>query len=240
MKIINRVLTIFRDLLLMGGVIVVVGIGLSGSHLPYRSIYRDFGPFQLQAFPTGLALFHSERLKTPFYNFSPVNDYIIENGQRVELLSDEDYKKNNFLHKERKLGFNGIVETVKSYFLQDSPWYQITTANNKIEYTTNVKGESVIIKRVVTFKEPTEVSLQAITLWYNDGDLVVTNPKTGDIEVSNEAYPGKIVVSVKDNFGVKIDSLRHLIEVESNVDAKVTNLEMSMSVKVERTVEESL
>ena len=153
-------------------------------------------------------------------------------------MSDSDYKNNNFSHKEREVGFNGVVETVKSYFLQDSPEYQITTQNNRIQYSTKVKGTSVIVKRLVTFAEPKDVSVQAMTLWYNEGDIVTTNPNTGDIEVSNNEYPGKLVISLKDNPGVKIDNLRHIIEVESAVNSKVTNLEMSMSVNVLRTVKE--
>src|SRR3989344_2468230 len=175
----NLIFKLTKDLILLVITLALVAVAVIGVRLPYRSVFTAVGPYQLEAFPTGLAFFHYGRGETPFYNISPLNDYLVDSdGNRLSPLSQEDYDSKNFTAKFQPEKPWGIVDTAKAFFGQLTPWFKVETDDLTVSYQTTRFGNEVIITKTINFKKPQVVSAvesttaSALTIWYNSGDIV--------------------------------------------------------------------
>jgi hypothetical protein len=178
----KRLLYLFRDLVLLGVVVAIMAGGIWGVVLPYRNVFADAYPYQLEAFETGLAFYHFNQGETPFYNLSPLNDYLIasESGRVAHVLK-ENYDAKNYSVRYTLEKPGAIRQTVEQYFDLVSPWYEMESGGLGVAYVSQNTERGWVITKTVSLPFPENIESAGMTVWFNGEDIVF------DL-VSGEAY----------------------------------------------------
>jgi hypothetical protein len=168
--------------------------------LPYKFPIKPVGDYELAAFDSGLALYQFGRLG-PYYNVSPLNDYVIDsNNLRQILLPYKDYTEKKFTTANNPQ-YIKILDVVKSFLGREYIVYHISYMGNNITYQGDVNGNQVEILRKIELGTPAWVNDQGMTL-AGGADDVVFNPVTGvvysknspqTIELINQVYQLQLV-----------------------------------------------
>ena len=101
MSLIKKIASLTRDLVvlcILVGLFILSVLGTKTS--PQKSI--AFGQFQIGVFDSGLALFADGR-KTPYWNISPLNDYILtKDGRKEILLTSREFEEGKYESNAKK------------------------------------------------------------------------------------------------------------------------------------------
>jgi hypothetical protein len=202
-----------KDITLFGVVLAILVGGVYGVRLPYRNTFTDSGPYQLEAFETGLAFFHYGRGETPFYNLSPLNDYLVINGSRMALLSKEAQEQKTYTVTLTDKKPGAIVDVVQAYWDRLLPWYELEVDGMRIVYITHKTDAGLMIERKIILPKAEMVEQQGMTVWYNTRDIVF-EVRTG--KVFTYATPSQ-TQAISQFYGISLEPT--LVEEFSWVEA---------------------
>lgn len=223
---IKTALTYLRDVALSAVLVGLIFFGIYGVKLPFRKDVLNSGPYQIEAFPTGLAWYQFGRV-SPFYSMSPKHDFwTTATATESALLSG--YVEVKQTHWQQ------IYTVVRSFFTASRPEYEATNhVGSRVRYEAYAMADGgVKIQRVISFSQPVQVEDETMTLSYNASDEVTMSGTK--VIITNPTIAGVLEILTTPSQHITINSQDQLIMITSLVQAKVNTLTMSVLMKGER------
>lgn len=205
----NIVRTFVSNVFFFGVFIFLIIVSLYGVLIPHNSPAISAGNMQITPYKYGLYLDQNQR--KIFYNFSPLNDFILNNdNSRNNLLTTRENYKSSFESSYWK----GIIDSIKGYLNPKSTSIYFN-GKEQIMYTATTQGNKFTITRDVAFSSNNNSQKTlSMTMSFNGDDFVYD--KSGNL------YNGFLISNVEQfekSYGISLNpSLGDLlIPIKDNV-----------------------
>lgn len=161
-------LTVLKDL----GLLLILGAFLIGSilgvRIPYRHPFIGTGDYQLEVFPTGMAVFQYNRV-SPFYRILPVNDGVVSEEPKYKQIIETVLT----FFRIRPLEYRG-----QQAMLQDDGWIRIdqtaTSSALILKYNASDTVEEIDDSvRITNYSIPGTLVMKSLRTVVNSADQLV-------------------------------------------------------------------
>jgi len=161
---------------------------------PENFYHLSFGDFQISSYRQGLGIFENHRFHN-FYNFSSYNDYLIINGEKVNLLSVNDNQTTTKI-KFSPSWYDLATEIFKNYFSFPVVNYHLQNDNFKLNYQAEkINDQCLVITKTISVKERKNLESIGTTFSFNSTDFVFS-PFTFQLYSDNSLKDIEVFTSV--------------------------------------------
>ncbi len=242
----RKIPLILKDSLIFTALIAALFFGLWGIKPTSTTPFIQVGHFRLSPFIKGLTLYQQD--ESLFYNFSPHDDYFIDQeGEYKTLITKEDIMNGRFK-------INSDQNSTRDYFLSLLGFYQpLASYQNQsqtIKYRTKIHNNSIeIIREVSGFPQIKQAMAIAITLSFEPDDYLFNqqlelvrnesespilweNVSGNSVFILNPQLPGVIQVLAQPYQKIKINRLNHFLALEEIGESKEAQTETKIVIKI--------
>lgn len=154
----------------LGVFFAVCLVSISGLVPPSDIPSRSVGSMVVSTVENGIAF--SEPGQKYFFTISPFNDYAVRyDGFTEALISKEEADWNRYSASLPLSKLGQIHQTILNYTDQITPSITFYT-EKKINYTTEINGNSVILTRTVSWPERVSIDRVGMVASFSSGDMI--------------------------------------------------------------------